>query len=191
MHEYNNLRFIGLALTNAHSYDFVLKLMDSSHQNCTNNSKIIVTGESTEQQLIASLKFYKSRQIFIQKALSKLFLLTKNFQEEEEKNRIDLLLLIVELIQIHSKSQSVQLAATSCVFNFLNNRRSKQIIPNYIVTLTINSILQTMSNFPNVFNLQKNCLLMFRNEKLLKNYVNFLFNLNLLSKKFEYYEIIN
>jgi hypothetical protein len=182
LHEYKNLRFIGLALTNAHSYDFVLKLMDSSHQNCKNNSKIIVTGESTEQQLIASLKFYKSRQIFIQKALSKLFLLTKNFQQEEEKNRIDLLLLIVELIQIHSKSQSVQLAATSCVFNFLNNRRSnnnlKQIIPNYIVTLTINSILQTMSNFPNVFNLQKNCLLMFRNEKLLKNYVICLFNLD-------------
>ncbi len=118
--------------------------------------------------MIASLKCYKSRHLYVQRALNRLFLLTKNFEE----TRTDLLLLIIELMQIHNKSQSVQLAATSCVFNLtwqkmnLNNK-----IPAYIISQIINSILITMQNFPNTFNLQKNCLLMFRNEKLLKSCV--------------------
>ena len=65
----------------------------------------MVTDESTEQQLIASLKYYKTRHLYIQKALNRLYILTKSFQE----TRIDLLLLIIELMLFHNKSQSVQL----------------------------------------------------------------------------------
>ena len=130
------------------------------------SNKIKVTGESTEQQLISSLKYYKTRHLYIQKALNRLYALTKSFQE----TRIDLLLLIIELMLIHNKSQSVQLAATSCIFN-LTWQKLNPTIPNYIITQIINTVLTTMQNFPNSFNLQKNCLLMFRNEKLLKNCV--------------------
>lgn len=164
---YPDLKFIGLALTNAHSFDFVLNL-NANRFRLLQRNELIITGESTESQLIASLKYYKTRHLFVQKALNRLFVLTRNFQE----TRVDLLVLIIDLMHLHKLSQSVQLAATSCIFNLTWQKLNlTSCIPNYILTQIINTILNTMQHFPNTYNLQKNCLLMLRNEKLLKSCV--------------------
>lgn len=187
MKNYPNLKFLGLALTNANSFDIFnkkLNIGDQSHmsssetsplhsllnlseknlatlwdiddqcsiklQECRNTnqsnkqSKLVVTGESNESQLIASLKQYKTRNIYVQKALYHLFILSRNFQE----TKIELLELIGELMQIHSKSQGVQLAATTCIFN-LTRMNMYTNIPSSVLSQIINSILSTMVNYPN------------------------------------------
>lgn len=174
MHAYSNLKFLGLALTNAHSFDFILNL-NANRLRLLQRNELIITGESTEQQLISSLKYYKTRHLFVQKALNRLFVLTRNFQE----TRLDLLVLIIELMHAHKLSQSVQLAATSCIFNLTWQKlHLKPCIPSYILTQIINTVLNTMAHFPNTYNLQKNCLLMLRNETLLKSCVSAKLNNN-------------
>ena len=103
-----------------------------------------MTGEATESQLIASLKYYKTRHNYIQKALYHLFELSRNYQE----TRVDLLQLIIELMHIHIKSQSVQLTATTCVYN-LTKQNLCINIPNSLLTNTVNTILTVMQNYPN------------------------------------------
>lgn len=103
-----------------------------------------VTGESNEAQVIASLKTYKNRLIYIQKALYHLYLLTRGLQE----TRLDLLDLIMELMQIHSKSQSVQLAATTCIFNQTKANMYTNV-PAHMLSNIINMVLNTMISYPN------------------------------------------
>jgi len=103
-----------------------------------------VTGESTESQLMSSLSFYKSRHVYVQKSLYHMFSLTKNMPN----TRIDLLELILELMRIHSKSQSVQLAATTCIFNLTQQNCYAQI-PADLLTQIVNSVLINMQSFPN------------------------------------------
>ena len=49
---------------------------------------------------------------------------------------------------LHIKSQSVQLAATSCVYNLILKKTATHL-PNYVGTQLINTIINTMKNFPN------------------------------------------
>lgn len=73
-----------------------------------------------------------------------MFSLTKNTQQ----TRVDLLELIVELMRIHSKSQSVQLAATTCIFNLTQHNCYEQI-PANLLTQIVNTVLINMQSFPN------------------------------------------
>lgn len=191
MKAYPNLKFIGLALTNANSFDMFLKdpsTISNNHTHSNVNSSptlhisasspaltslinesqalsqrsnqllvklqtnssarkltdLIVTGESTESQLISSLRHYKTRHIYVQKALYHLFMLTKNYQT----TRVDLIQIVIDLMQIHSKSQSVQLAATTCIFNLTRQNLFMNLSAN-VLTQIINTILATMLNYPN------------------------------------------
>lgn len=198
MKAYPNLIFIGLALTNANSFDIFVKnhsnsnsipssplhtsasspslsnfinQIESSPQRIlaikikqSNQSDLVVTGESTEAQLVSSLKYYKTRHVYIQKALCHLFMLTRNYQE----TRVDLLQIVLDLMQIHSKSQSVQLAATTCIYNLTRNNLYVNI-PSNVLTQIINIILSAMANYPNISVLQKNCLFILCNEQILSN----------------------
>ena len=79
----------------------------------------------------------------MQKSLYHLFELSKNFKE----SRVGLLALIVELMQIHSKSQSVQLAATTCIFNLTRQELQKNIqVP--LLSQTVQIILKSMLYYP-------------------------------------------
>ena len=73
-----------------------------------------------------------------------MFELSRNYQE----TRVDLLQLIIELMHIHIKSQSVQLTATTCVYN-LTKQNLCINIPNSLLTNTVNTILTVMQNYPN------------------------------------------
>lgn len=63
------------------------------------------------------------------------------------QTRVDLLQLILELMHIHSKSQSVQLAATTCVYN-LTKQNLYALIPSSVLSQVINTITTTMLNYP-------------------------------------------
>lgn len=231
MRSYPNLKFLGLALTNANSFEIFNEnagtiehkaIMQASFsspdltnlaernlvandpqtklstrlQNYAGDFKftgndLIVTGESNESQLVASLKYYKTRNIYVQRALYNLFIFSRNFQE----TKIELIELILELMQIHSKSHGVQLAATTCIFNLTRlNLYTK--IPKHILSHIIASILKTMITFPNniivsifklrfiffinpkhsifysiLLKLQKNCLYILLNEEMLQSCV--------------------
>jgi Zyg-11 protein homolog len=98
---------------------------------------------SNELQLLASLKYYKNRQNYIQKSLYHLFELSKNFK----RTRVDLIELIIQLMRIHSKSQSVQLAATTCIFNLTRQDLHKNI-PDTVLSQIVNVIINSMQIYP-------------------------------------------
>lgn len=103
-----------------------------------------MTGESNERQIVAALRTYKNRVAYIQKALYHLYILSRGFDE----TRLDLLELIVELMHVHAKSQGVQLAATTCVFN-LTKVNMYTSLPGQVLGQIINTVLNTMANYPN------------------------------------------
>ena len=190
LRSYPELKFLGLALTNANSFDYFVKEYYSSNKNVAalrlssstpflsglvgdndnykndrvaknelllklhqqsfnrnfyqNKNDMIVTGESTEPQLVASLRYYKTRHFYIQKSLCHLYMQTKNAHE----SRPDLLQLIDELMHIHNKSQSVQLAATTCIYNLTRQSLYARVSPS-LLTQIINTIIATMLSYPN------------------------------------------
>ena len=92
---------------------------------------------------MASLKYYKNRHNYIQKALYHLFELSRSFRE----TRVPLIELIVELMHIHGKSQSVQLAATTCIYN-LTRQEMPKAIPVQVLSHTVHVILSAMQSYP-------------------------------------------
>lgn len=118
---------------------------------------LVVTGESNEAQTIAALKAYKHRLVYVQKALYHLYILTRNaataaaaadYQNAMQTPRIDLLDIVTEVMQLHAKSQSVQLAATTCIFNLTRDNLYTSV-PAHVLTKVINLVLTTMINYPN------------------------------------------
>ena len=115
MKAYPSLKFIGLALTNANSYtifsqDPQLTITSTSNLNNKNSARLTVTGESSEHQLMASLKYYKNRHNYVQKSLYHLFELSRSFRE----TRVPFLEMIIELMYIHSKIQSILSCRLKC-----------------------------------------------------------------------------
>ncbi|CAF0733697.1 unnamed protein product [Brachionus calyciflorus] len=190
LNAYPDLKFLGLALTNANSFDILTKNQFSTNSNQKtlhtslsspslisiqqNTQKftfkevdltnLIVTGESTEQQILSSLKYYKSRQTYLQRALYNLFTLTKNYCE----TRQDLVQNIIEIMILNIKSQSIQLAATTCIYN-LTKHNLYLNLPAHLLTQLINTILTIMHSYPNSLILQKNCLIILCNESMLNS----------------------
>lgn len=165
MRAYPDLKFLGLALTNANSFDelthhsdsktFHTSLSSPSLINLQRNSEkctfkelrlkeLNITGESTESQIISSLKHYKSRPTYLQKALYNLFILTRNF----DVTKADLVQIVIEVMHSNIKSQSIQLAATTCVYN-LTKHNLYLNLPQQLLTQLINTILVVMLNYPN------------------------------------------
>lgn len=102
---------------------------------------------------------------------------------------LKLLELITESMNQHGKLQSVQLAATSCIYCIIIKHVN---LPSELLTKIVNSVLNTMKNFPNNLIMLKNCLLILEaNNYLFKNCVREfkgnIFKLNLL----EYYFLYN
>ena len=146
MNSYPDLKFIGLALTNANSFKIFnqgSQLPSVSLSNLKNSPSLIVTGESSEHQLMASLKYYKNRHNYVQKSLYHLFELSRNFRE----TRVQFLEMIVELMYIHNKTQSIQLVATTCIFNLTRQEMYKSV-PLPILSQIINVIISVMQAYP-------------------------------------------
>ncbi len=140
------MKFIGLALTNANSYTIFSQdpqLTINSTSNSNNNARLTVTGESSEHQLMASLKYYKNRHNYVQKSLYHLFELSRSFRE----TRVPFLEMIIELMYIHSKIQSVQLVATTCIFNLTRQDMYKSI-PLNVLSRIITVIISVMQAYP-------------------------------------------
>jgi hypothetical protein len=148
MKAYPSLKFIGLALTNANSYPIFSQdpqLTITSMPNVyNNNARLTVTGESSEHQLMASLKYYKNRHNYVQKTLYHLFELSRSFRE----TRVPFLEMIIELMYIHSKIQSVQLVATTCIFN-LTRQDMYKCVPLNVISRIITVIISVMQAYPN------------------------------------------
>ena len=146
MKSYPSLKFIGIALTNANAFKIFNQepqLSITSMSNLKKNVTLIVTGESSEHQLMASLKYYKNRHNYIQKSLYHLFELSRNFRE----TRVPFLETIVELMYTHSKTQSVQLVATTCIYNLTRQDMYKSV-PLYVLSQIINVIINVMQAYP-------------------------------------------
>ncbi|RNA17324.1 zyg-11 -like protein, partial [Brachionus plicatilis] len=131
LNSYPSLKFLGLALTNANSFEFSLPSM-------------IVTGESTESQILSTLQSYKNRETYLQKALYNLFIITRNQRETSS----EILQNINDVMLSKIKSQSIQLAATTCVYN-LTKQNMYQKAPSMLLTKIINTIIRVMLSFPN------------------------------------------
>lgn len=130
LNAYPDLKFLGLALTNANSFDIF-------------SSSIKVTGESSEAQILSSLHSYKNRQTYLQKALYNLFIITRNYKETNS----EILQHISDVMVSKLKSQSIQLAASTCVYN-LTKQNMYQKVPSMLLTKIINTIIRVMLSFP-------------------------------------------
>ena len=73
-------------------------------------------------------------------------------------------------MQIHLKSQTIQIAATACLYN-LTKQQLSHSIPLLFLNHVVDVVLKIMEYYPNVSQIQKNCLFILRNGKILKNCV--------------------
>jgi len=157
---YPNFGFIGLAFTNS-----------SSFVNTLTMTNLVSTGESSLEQLIHSLKAYKTRHMYVQKSMILLYkLIVSNQTLHYPLQNTELLDVIIELMSLHDTSQSVQLAATSCI-HYLLLRKSP--IAARTATRLVNAILHVMKHFWNKIVLN-NCLLILETDReILDKFVSF------------------
>jgi hypothetical protein len=158
---YPNLSFIGLAFTSS-----------SSFVNTLTMRYLVSTGESSLEQLIHSLKAYKTRHMYVQKSMIFLYkLIVSNQALNYPLQNTELLELIIELMSLHDTSQSVQLAATSCIHYLLLR---KIPIATRTATRLVNAILHVMKHFWNKIVLN-NCLLILETgREILDKFVSFI-----------------
>ena len=116
-----------------------------------------------------SLRTYKTRHAYVQKCLIILYkIITSSSFEKTQTSSTELLELIVDLMVIHAKNQSVQLAATSCIHYLL---LKKPVVPGIILTRLVNAILHTMRNLWSKI-VMNNCMLILETDNsLLENCV--------------------
>ncbi|KAJ8951160.1 hypothetical protein NQ318_021604 [Aromia moschata] len=102
------LEFLGIVLCSV-TFDPVFS--DSSGVDYPQN--LIIAGLGNEKQIKVTLKMYKERSNYVQKALYHLFQLTSTFQEA----RPDIFDLVLPVMEAHSSRFGVQMAATACLYN--------------------------------------------------------------------------
>ena len=76
--------------------------------------------------------------------------------------------------KLHLKSQTIQIAGTATLYNLTKQHLSLKI-PLICLNKIVDVVLKIMEYFPNTPQIQKNCLFILRNGKILKNCVSFLF----------------
>ncbi|XP_039878318.1 protein zyg-11 homolog isoform X3 [Simochromis diagramma] len=139
----SGLVFLGLLATGVSSCDFF-----------STQKSLKVTGEADENQVCEALRRYRDRECFIREALVHLYSLTT----DTDKPQPDVLKLVVSGMQKHPTSLHIHLVATACVFN-LTTQDLAQAMPISLLSSTVTQLLNTMKNFPNHQQVQKNCLL--------------------------------
>ncbi|XP_027875365.1 protein zyg-11 homolog isoform X1 [Xiphophorus couchianus] len=149
----SGLVFLGLLATGLSSSPVL-----SSHEN------LKVTGEANEKQLWEALRRYRERECFVKEALIHLYHLTT----DTDKPQPDMLKLVVEAMQSHPESPHVHLLATACVFN-LTTRDLAEVMPVRLMSATVTQLLHAMETFPNIQQVQSNCLMALCNDYLLQN----------------------
>ncbi|XP_008431398.1 protein zyg-11 homolog isoform X1 [Poecilia reticulata] len=149
----SGLVFLGLLATGLSSSPVL-----SSHEN------LKVTGEANEKQLWEALRRYRERECFVKEALIHLYHLTT----DTDKPQPDMLKLVVEDMRSHPESPHVHLLATACVFN-LTTRDLAEVMPVRLMSATVTQLLHAMETFPNIQQVQSNCLMALCNDYLLQN----------------------
>ncbi|XP_054889767.1 protein zyg-11 homolog isoform X3 [Poeciliopsis prolifica] len=149
----SGLVFLGLLATGLSSSPVL-----SSHEN------LKVTGEANEKQLCEALRRYRERECFVKEALIHLYRLTT----DTDKPQPDMLKLVVEAMQSHPESPHVHLLATACVFN-LTTRDLAEVMPVRLMSSMVTQLLHAMATFPDIQQVQSNCLMALCNDYLLQN----------------------
>ncbi|KAG5881719.1 hypothetical protein JTB14_037935 [Gonioctena quinquepunctata] len=128
---------------------------------------LVIAGLGNEEQIKVTLKKYRDRSNYVQKALYHLFQLTGTFQEA----RPDVFNLVLPVMEEHSTIFGVQMAATACLYNLTRGELSKNIHPKAL-SKGVHLTLYAMEYFPEEFQLQKNSLLTLCSDRILQD-VNF------------------
>ncbi|XP_032826535.1 protein zyg-11 homolog B [Petromyzon marinus] len=152
-HAHPGMHFLGLLATDAGYAPFL-----------SGDGTLKVTGEANENQITEALRRYGDRAFFIREALYHLFSRTPNLNQP----RPDLLKLVADGMQSHSKNLAVQIAASACVFN-LSKQELAAAMPVRLLSRVVAHTLAAMTQFPNHQQLQKNCLLSLCSDRILQD----------------------
>ncbi|XP_059151723.1 protein zyg-11 homolog B-like [Physella acuta] len=163
LEKHPKLNFFGLALTSISEYE-MFQPESSWHRS---HADLKISGESTEAQIMESLRRYLPRSTYMQKALFKLF----NLSQGTEEPREDIIKLVLPAMKSHPKILSVQMAATACLYNLTRGDVGLKIHP-VMLSKCVDLTLTAMENFPNHQQLQKNALLTICSDRILQE-VNF------------------
>ncbi|KAH9488283.1 Protein zyg-11 B [Bulinus truncatus] len=163
LNQHKKLNFLGLALTSISEYE----MFQPESIWLRNRSDLKISGETTESQIMESLRRYLPRSAYMQKALFKLF----NLSQGTEEPREDIIKLVLPAMKCHPKLLSVQMAATACLYNLTRGDVGLKIHP-VMLSKCVDLTLTAMENFPNHQQLQKNALLTICSDRILQE-VNF------------------
>lgn len=153
------LEFLGIVLTDC--------TFDPTFSTTNQFPNLTIAGLGNEHQIKITLKKYKERSNYVQKALYHLFQLT-NLSPEA---RPDMFNLVLPVMAAHSNKFGVQMAATACLYNLTRGDLSKKIHPKSL-SRGVNLTLFAMECFPDEFQLQKNSLLTLCSDTILQE-INF------------------
>ncbi|VEN53111.1 unnamed protein product [Callosobruchus maculatus] len=127
-------------------------------------ANLVVAGVGNEAQIKVTLKRYRDRFNYVQKALYHLFQMTSSFHEA----RPDILRLVLPVMESHLNKFGVQMAATACLYNLTRGELSKNIHP-HTLSRAVDLTLAVMNMYPEEFQLQKNALLMLCSDRILQD----------------------
>ncbi|XP_015836544.1 protein zyg-11 homolog isoform X2 [Tribolium castaneum] len=153
------LEFLGIVLTDC--------TFDSLFSSTNQWPNLTIAGLGNENQIKVTLKKYRERSNYVQKALYHLFQLT-NLSPDA---RPDMFNLVLPVMAAHSNKFGVQMAATACLYNLTRGDLSKKIHPKSL-SRGVNLTLYAMECFPDEFQLQKNSLLTLCSDTILQE-INF------------------
>ncbi|XP_077982056.1 protein zyg-11 homolog B-like [Glandiceps talaboti] len=156
------IRFLGLTQTVLCEAEF---LTDDEHEDFRPNIK--VTGHYTEEQIMEGLRRYTNRPTYLHQLLSYLFDKTHFLVRAQ----LDILQHVVNAMKTYPNSLGIQMAGSACLYNLTKYELSDGIHVSMLREV-ITIVLDAMTVFPEREQLQNNCMLVLRNERILHD-VNF------------------
>lgn len=126
---------------------------------------LVIGGLGNLQQIKVTLRRYKYRVTYVQKALYQLFQLTNSLTETCTE-MFELILPVME-VHLNQSGRQVQMAATACLYNLTHEELAKQIHPS-LLSKAIDLTLNAMAAFPKEHQLQKNSLFTLCNDRILQ-----------------------
>jgi hypothetical protein len=153
--DHSNLQFLGLFLTNEKYAQCLFDSNDLCYSkyrrytcDLSHIPAVILTENDLilyEPYLIESLTRYRDRSNFVQKILYYIFFLTRSFHSKQQSLLIEL---ILHVMSIHLKSQSVQIASTACIYNLTRATITEQIHVKSLGQI-VQATMNVMGTFPN------------------------------------------
>ncbi|GFN83050.1 ZYG-11-like protein b [Plakobranchus ocellatus] len=140
LERHKKLIFLGLALTAISEYE----MFQPESTWFRAHLDFRISGESSESQIMESLRRYLPRSAYMQKALYKLF----NLSQGTEDPREDIIKLVLPAMKSHPKTLSVQMAGTACLYNLTRGDVGLKIHP-VMLSKCVDLTLSAMENFPN------------------------------------------